>query len=205
MRWLLVRVLAPALVASSLAACSSSEPEGPLVGRPLVEALRDGGYVLFVRHTETVEGAADAPGSLGDCTRQRLLTPKGRDAARQLGEAVRALDVPVGRVLASPFCRTVDTAELAFGKAEVETGLVVPAAEGPERERTAERVRELLSTEPREGTNTVLVGHVSNLELTTPTTVDVGATVVFRPTGDGDFVVAGEVAPRGFQALAAQD
>jgi hypothetical protein len=38
--------------------------------------------------------------------------------SRAIGEAIRALDVPIGPVLASPLCRTVETAVLAFGFAE---------------------------------------------------------------------------------------
>lgn len=56
--------------------------------------------------------------NLDDCATQRVLSEKGRQNSRAIGEAIRALDVPIGPVLASPLCRTVETAVLAFGFAE---------------------------------------------------------------------------------------
>ena len=55
--------------------------------------------------------------SFEDCATQRNLTDKGRAEARALGEHVKRLKIPIGEVLASPFCRTMETARLAFGKA----------------------------------------------------------------------------------------
>ena len=126
------RSLLAGLLLALVAACGAfDEPETvrPLVGAELVDALRDGGHVLYLRHAETPEDGTDQPGSIGDCSRQRLLTDAGRADARAIGEAVRALGVPVGAVLASPYCRTVETAELAFGRAVVEEGLVTPTPE----------------------------------------------------------------------------
>ena len=185
-----------------LTACSSPEPNVPLAGRDLVAALRDGGYVLYLRHTETTRGGADDPSTLGDCTRQRELSDAGRRDARELGEAVRALRVPVDRVVASPFCRTAETARLAFGDHTTDEGLLALAPDGRGREATAQRVRRLLAREPDDGENTVLVGHVSNLQLASTAEPEEGGTVVFRPDGDGGFLLAGEVAPQGWQALA---
>jgi phosphohistidine phosphatase SixA len=42
--------------------------------------------------------------------RQRNLTDKGRAEAREIGAHVKRLGIPVDEVLASPFCRTVETA-----------------------------------------------------------------------------------------------
>lgn len=176
-----------------------AETVQPLVGRQLVAALRDGGHVLYLRHTETPEDGTDEPGSLGDCSRQRRLNDAGRADARALGEAVRELGVPVGDVLASPYCRTVDTAQLAFGRAVPEEGLLTPTP--ATRGRTTRALRRLLSTVPDEGENTVLVGHLTNLRLLSTATPDEGETVVFRPDGEG-FLLVGTVPPQGWQELA---
>ena len=56
--------------------------------------------------------------SYEDCASQRNLTDKGRGEARAIGEHVKRLGIPIGTVLASPFCRTMETARLAFGKAQ---------------------------------------------------------------------------------------
>lgn len=77
------------------------------------QALREGGIVLF-RHA-IAPGGGDPPGfRLGDCGTQRNLDTAGRTQARRIGEALRAEGVRVGAVLASEWCRTMETAELAF-------------------------------------------------------------------------------------------
>ena len=190
------------VLTASCAAADGPETVRPLVGAELVEALRGGGYVLYLRHAQTPEDGTDQPGSLGDCSRQRLLDDAGRADARALGEAVRALEVPVGEVLASPYCRTVETAELAFGRAEEEDGLLTPTP--GTRGRTTGALRRLLSTVPDDGENTVLVGHLTNLRLLSTASPDEGGTVVFRPDGEG-FVLVGSVPPQGWQERAARE
>src|SRR5205823_3745128 len=54
---------------------------------------------------------------------QRNLSPKGREDARAIGRAFHDLGIPVGRVLASPMCRTEETARLIFGQSEPSTAV----------------------------------------------------------------------------------
>jgi phosphohistidine phosphatase SixA len=199
------RAVAAGLLLVLVTACGAGdEPETvrPLVGTELVEALRDGGHVLYLRHTRTPEDGVDEPGSLGDCSRQRALDDAGRADARELGVALRELDVPVGEVRASPYCRTVDTAELAFGRATLDDGLLPPT---PDTEGSTTRaLRALLSAVPEDDANSVLVGHLTNLRLLSTAQPDEGGTVVFRPDGEG-FVLVGSVPPQGWQELAARE
>ncbi|RTL40062.1 MAG: histidine phosphatase family protein [Burkholderiales bacterium] len=77
--------------------------------------LKDGDVVLY-RHA-LAPGGGDPPGfKLGDCSTQRNLSDAGRVQARQIGEALRQRlgPVPIGAVWASPWCRTLETARLAF-------------------------------------------------------------------------------------------
>ena len=86
----------------------------PLWGPELLAALRAGGYILYFRHADTDHGQNDdRMTSVEDCTTQRNLTNRGRDHARAIGEVIRTLGIPIGAVLASPLCRTVETAVLA--------------------------------------------------------------------------------------------
>ena len=81
--------------------------------------LRGGGQVLFIRHASTVPGVGDPQGfTLEDCATQRNLSDAGRAEARRLGELLRRHDVPVETVLSSPWCRCIETAELAFGRVD---------------------------------------------------------------------------------------
>ena len=77
--------------------------------------LRDGD-VLIYRHA-LAPGGGDPPGlQLGDCSTQRNLSDAGRAQARRIGEGLRQRLGPlrVTEVWASPWCRTLETARLAF-------------------------------------------------------------------------------------------
>ncbi len=125
----------------------------------LIEGLRKGGYVLYIRHTSTDFSKNDAKmTSYEDCASQRNLTDKGRDEARAVGGHIKRLGIPIGKVYASPFCRTLETAMLAFGKAEktqeVRGGPV--QSDDPKR---YDPLRKLLATPPAPGANNVVSSH----------------------------------------------
>lgn len=204
---MVLRVLL-ALLLLLLPACSglsAPEPEEPLTGIALVEELREGGYVLYLRHTETAKGGVDDVSTLGDCTRQRPLSEAGRVDAKEIGAAFEELEIPVAKVIASPFCRTVETAELAFGRASKDEALLALAGTGQDdatQKEGLERGRRLIAQEPSDGTNVVLVGHIANLRGLTGVEPEEGGTAVFEPDGDGGFRLVAEVPPQGWQRLA---
>ena len=75
-------------------------------------ALRRDGAVALVRHGEA-PGVGDPAGwKLDDCATQRNLDDAGRAQARALGARLKAERIPIRRVLASPWCRTTETATL---------------------------------------------------------------------------------------------
>jgi phosphohistidine phosphatase SixA len=194
-RWRLV--LPPLLAALAVAAgCDlGSDDEDPAErqpeakGRedrrpaPPVQRLRRGGYVVALRHAATDRTATDMTGNLRDCSRQRNLNAEGRRQARVMGRAFRQLEIPVGRVLASPFCRTRDTARLAFGRARPSRALLSAeffgAGDAAERQRGG--LRRLLALPPRRGTNTVLVSHEAAIAAATGVTVAEGEAVLVAP------------------------
>ena len=141
-------------------AMTTSAAAQTLSGGDLLAALRAGGYVIYFRHADTDHSRQDQPPvNLDDCSTQRVLSEKGRQNSRAIGEAIRALDVPIGPVLASPLCRTVETAVLAFGFAEKS---MATREGGPEPVGSPGRyaaLRVLLSTAPPAGKNTAIVGH----------------------------------------------
>ena len=95
----------------------SSLPARELPPAELLAELRKGGYVLYFRHAATDFSQNDERmKSYEDCADQRNLIDRGRADAREAGAAIRQLGIPVERVLASPFCRTVETAQLLFGR-----------------------------------------------------------------------------------------
>lgn len=167
----------------------------------LLEALRGGGHVLFFRHAATDFSQPDADRlNLESCRTQRNLSEGGRSQARDIGAAFRRLRIPVGVVLASPYCRTLETARLAFGNATATRDLVSPvsAPEGEAQLTTA--LRRLLATPPRAGTNTVLVGHQFSLQNAADVNLAEGEAAVFRPVG-ASFRLVGRVTADGWAKL----
>lgn len=83
---------------------------------PAVQALRQGGCVLLLRHARTEPGVGDPPGfRLGECSTQRNLSEAGREDARAVGRWFAAAGLRPQAVRSSAWCRCIDTAQLAFG------------------------------------------------------------------------------------------
>ena len=122
-------------------------------GRDLIARLRQGGHVIFIRHAATEPTQDDPRPDLADPRTQRNLSDDGREQARQLGRAIRRLGIPVGTVLASPYARTRETAELAFGRDRVRVtrDLLNEAFPDTDDEDLARRMQRLLAMRPPAG------------------------------------------------------
>ena len=148
----------PPAPAATAPPAPASTPAATLAGAELLAALRTGGYVLYFRHTATDFGENDAHmTSYEDCATQRNLTDAGRADARAIGAALRLLGIPVARVLASPYCRTLETGRLIFGRAEPSLAVRGGPVEA-DAERYAE-LRALLSTPLPRGANLAIASH----------------------------------------------
>lgn len=67
--------------------------------RELFSALKQGGYVIVFRHVATDDSQKDVyPFKFDDMTAQRQLSDKGREMARQMGAAIKKLEIPIGVV-----------------------------------------------------------------------------------------------------------
>src|SRR5262247_3668409 len=82
------------------------------------DALRAPGSVVVLRHSYAPGSFDPSDARLEDCSTQRNLDESGRAQAARIGEAFRRNAIAVGKVLSSPRCRCLDTARLAFGRAE---------------------------------------------------------------------------------------
>ena len=164
----------------------------------LAGQLAKGGYVFYFRHAATRHDQEDHhPAVLEDCASQRNLSQAGKDQAAAIGAAFRELRIPVGRVIASPYCRCMDTARLAFSKFDVSEDLhFAIGLDKSQRQVKGEALRQLLAQPPAPGTNTVLVAHTANLdEATGIWPKPEGAAVLFRPDGQGSFRAVGRIPP----------
>jgi phosphohistidine phosphatase SixA len=175
------RALLALLAVLAFAGCGGGDEAEPLTGKEtmLATALREGGVVLVMRHAKT-EPATDAVEVLGDCAQQRNLSRAGREQARAIGRDVRALGVPVDAVLASPLCRAKETAQLAFGRTEVDRVLVSPGVTGAveDDDRRIAELRKMTTAPP--GSATVLVTHTGNIGGAFDQSVEEGDVLVLR-------------------------
>ena len=187
------------LFAASLPAAQGTDES--LSGPALLTALRAGGLILYFRHTSTDFGQNDDQMSgYEDCARQRNLTSRGRDEARAIGAAIQRLRIPIGDVLASPFCRTRETAQLIFGRARVE-----PAVRGGPASNDNDRyveLRRLLSTPPPPGTVLAIASHGNPFRAVagSPNLAE-GEAAVVRPLGDRGFRVIARILKDGWSKL----
>jgi phosphohistidine phosphatase SixA/flavodoxin len=138
---------------------------------------------------------------LENCRAQRNLTQQGRSDARAIGQALQTLGVPAGQVLASPYCRTLDTARLAFGRAEPSRELLPTIAAAADREQLVAGLRRLLGTQPPAGVNTILVSHQSILQDATGVAIAEGEAAVFGPGGANGFGLVARVLPNAWATL----
>jgi phosphohistidine phosphatase SixA len=194
------RTLAAIAVVSALAL-----PSANAASTTLGDQLQRGGVILVIRHAATDQSKPDHdPVVLGDCRTQRNLSADGRRDAKLIGQGVRRLEVKVGAVLSSPFCRTLETARLAFGRATVSGALLntVVAEHDAKWRRQITAARRLLGTKPAAGRVTVLVTHGSVVGDMTGQTLEEGETLVFRPLGNSRFRLLGRVLPRRWASLA---
>lgn len=90
--------------------------------------LAAGGVVIAFRHA-LAPGTFDPPGfRLDDCSTQRNLNDEGRAQAQRIRAWFRERLLSPAAVRSSPWCRCVDTARLAFGRAEPWPALGSPRA-----------------------------------------------------------------------------
>jgi hypothetical protein len=165
----------------------------------LVQKLREGGYVLYMRHAATDFSQNDSRmTSYEDCATQRNLTDQGREEARQIGAHVKRLGIPIGEVLASPYCRTMETARLAFGSARASNAV----RGGPVDATRYDGLKKLLSTPVRKGENRVISSHGNPFQAVAgPPYLAEGEIAVVRPDGEMRFSVIARIRPADWPGL----
>jgi phosphohistidine phosphatase SixA len=166
----------------------------------LVSAMKQGGYVIVMRHGATNRDQADTdPLNLDNIAKQRLLSEQGRRVATQVGEAFKKLGIPLGRVYTSKFNRAVETGRLMSGGDVTSTldvtegGLVVTPIEN---DRRAEALKKMAGAVPEAGKNTLIVTHKPNiLDAFGKDWFDVkeGEASIFRPDGSGKAIPVARV------------
>lgn len=155
-------------------------------------ALQEGGKVILLRHTHVV--IREGIGRLvpGNCSEEINLSPRGVEQAKHLGETFRAHGITIGKVLASPYCRCLDTGRLAFGHATAVQYLMPPGAVS-EKQAAANDERVLQEIRNHRGpSNLVMITHDLNIADQVLEPAEMGEFFVLQPNGS-DFTVIGKI------------
>ena len=170
-------------------------PATELKGTPLLNALRKGGYNLYMRHATSTVGTDQAllktPMWWESCTIQRNISEQGREQARMVGRALVALKIPIGEIKTSQFCRVRDTAHLMnLGAIEITEALNHSLGQRVGTDVNALRYA-LLTASPPKGTNTLLISHThssTRSEEMVMAQLSEAEIVVYQPDGQGGAV-----------------
>jgi phosphohistidine phosphatase SixA len=205
-RWLQLTVVLVALTfAGALRAQSLS-------GAGLVAALRQGGYVLVMRHASSPLATPDKDTADPENTAlERQLDESGRETAREMGIAMKQLGIPIGTVFSSPAYRALETVRLAsLGTPRPVSELNVGAQNMTQAAADTTRsawLRKEVGEGTRRGTDTLIVTHAPNIIAafrdSASGLVD-GETMVFRPDGQGGATLVARVKIEEWGHLAAQ-
>lgn len=160
------------------------------------QQMRQGtGYVVLLRHAQTVSGTGDPPGfRLEDCATQRNLSAEGRAQAARIGQAFRDRQIPIRQVLSSQYCRCLDTARL-LNLGEVEAAPMLNSTltdQTAEPERTDQVRQQILAHQNRPGV-IIMVTHFVNIGAISGISPQSGGAVVMRSNQDNELEVVGQL------------
>lgn len=167
----------------------------------LIAALQSGGHVIYLRHTSTESDYADqVTADPANCATQRVLSELGWGQARDIGQAVQTLHIPVSEVISSEYCRAWQTADLAFGGYRKEPALNFEPSEvytDAQVSAMRDRVAPLITAPlPKAAGNRVIVGHDDPFEAVTGIYPEPqGVAYVLKPDGSGGFSILGHIDP----------
>ena len=82
--------------------------------KKIIENLKIGGKLIFVRHAYAPGGGDPQNFSIYDCSTQRNLNENGRIQSKKIGKFFIENDIKIKNVYSSEWCRCKETALLAF-------------------------------------------------------------------------------------------
>ncbi len=150
----------------------------------LKKIMRDGRFIVMIRHAVAPGMGDPSQFRLGDCSTQRNLSEAGRAQARQIGERLRKLGVAGARVFSSQWCRCLETAELLkMGQVKPFPALNSFFRRPANHKKQMQALNRWLSKQPLE-TPIILVTHQVNITAFSKIFPDSGE-AVFLTRSDG--------------------
>ncbi len=139
----------------------------------IVLMLKQGGYVLVLRHGATDESQKDVyPFVFDDMKKQRQLSDQGRQVAREMGAALKTLRISIGQIYSSKLNRAIETGSLMSGAQITPVNELTDSGAGgasamanPNGSNTkiGNAIRALVNKAPAIGTNNLLITHKTNI------------------------------------------
>ena len=200
---------APSFAADPMATAPTGAAKFPemLATSAQLDALRKGGFTLYLRHSRTDNTRPDRVPSvdLDDCNTQRPLTEEGRKLAAQVGAFVRKARIPLDDVHISPLCRVKDTTAAAFPALphRIDNNLMYVAnLTVDQKAPIITRTRELLSMPVHAGKNRLIIAHAPNMMDLIGYFPKEATLIVFRPLGKTEgFEYIASIPPEHWQKL----
>ena len=192
--WYLSAGIAANLLTIGLLTPQAQSPASPAA---LVATLRQGGYVLVMRHASSPREVPAKEAANPDNTKpERQLDEAGRRGAAAMGQALRDLRIPVGEVFTSPTYRALETVKLARLANPRPVSELGDGGQSMQKVGEAEAawLRSKAASVPVSG-NTIIVTHMPNIALAFPAwgSVADGEAVILHPDGKGSFDLAGRI------------
>ncbi len=159
------------------------------------DKLAEGGKIVLMRHASVEKEDEKGHSLLRDssCKKERNLSNKGKHEARIIGEKFRARNILISEVHHSPFCRTTDTAIIAFGSGTPADLLSLLAVLEPDDAADqTERLSRFIGSYTGEG-NLVLITHEPNIRAISFELLKYSDFLVLQPEGGDEFEELGVV------------
>ena len=91
--------------------------------KTLIDELKNGGKLIFIRHAYAPGGGDPDNFDISDCTTQRNLSGSGRIQSQKIGSFFEKNKILIENVYSSEWCRCKETAFIAFKKYETKNFL----------------------------------------------------------------------------------
>ena len=159
------------------------------------QQLKHGGYVILMRHgvVDSMTHSTHPNADFENCTSQNNLSPQGQQEAAAIGRVFKKKHIPIATVLAGPYCRTQDTARIAFGRVQVWPALDLQTDLSEEEASTRMEEVSARIAQFKGAKNLVLVTHKPNIDALTMELVEPSTILILKPGGASGFTVVGRI------------
>ncbi|MBL4629787.1 MAG: hypothetical protein JKY14_01005 [Paraglaciecola sp.] len=172
---------------------AAAQTPKPLLGAyDLMPKLKKGGLVIVMRHQR---GAIlgrwdDFSRPWTECIAQRNLSAAGYAGAIETGQAFTILNVPIGEVLSSPMCRTMETARLVFDRVKtVEELGHATEVRSRTNETTAKDLMKIMDARVPQDNNDVIITHGGNIYHAYQQSISEGDMLFFERVSDKSILI----------------